>query len=96
MILKNSQTLNMKRSYNDETWHSLPYLKKFQKIYKSHELKYPLNSAEISIFSQGLHFNTKFLIFNFFVSLKVVLINIVAILMMLEKLAILDLTIKVF
>ena len=75
----------MKRSYNDETWHSLPYLKKFQKIYKSHELKYPLNSAEISIFS-----------INFFVSLKVVLINIVAILMMLEKLAILDLTIKVF
>ena len=73
-------------------------LKKIQKIY--HET-HPLGSAEIIIFSPKicnfcyikkyryrLHINTKFLIF---LTLKVVLINIVAILMMSAKLSTLGL-----
>ena len=86
------------------------YVNKIQKIYINH-VTHPLISADISIFSPEtdnfgyikkcryrLHFNTKFLILlTFFESLKVVLINMVAILMMSAKLATLGLLkIKIF
>ena len=86
-------------SYNNEIWHSLPHLLSLQK-YINH-VAYPLRSADISIFSTEissfcyikklkfkLHFNTWFLILvTLFQSLKLVLWNMVAILMMPAKLA---------
>ena len=87
----------------------LPYLKKIPKIYEPPDT--PLEfcwhqhfSPEITKFCYikkyryTLHFNTNFSIFfNFFESLKIVLINMITILMMLAKMATLGLLkIKVF
>ena len=73
-------------------------------------MTHPLSSANIRSFSPEisnfyyikkyryrLHFNTQFLILlTFFESLKIVLINMVAILMMSTKLSPLDLKVKLF
>ena len=90
----------LKSAYNEKSWNSYTLPKKDPKTYIN-QVTNPLNFAEISMFSLGisnfcyikkfrwrLHFNIWFLIFfNVIESLKVVLINIVAILIKLEKLA---------
>ena len=72
----------------------IPYQNKIQKVYKSRNT--PLWSTDISIFSPDTNFCyiKKYryrLHLNFFESLKVVLINAVAILMMFAKLSVLSL-----
>ena len=71
-------------SYNDQTWWFLP--KEDPKIYKSRtEI---CNFCYIKKYIYRLHFNTWFLnLLTLFESLKTVLINMVAILMMSAKLA---------
>ena len=77
----------------------IPYLKKIQKIYESHDTS--LSSADVSIFlleiskvcyikkyRYRLHFDTEFLtILTFLESSEVALINMVKILMMSAKMA---------